>query len=172
MARVTHRNRGFTLIEGVVATFILAVVVVAMFGGWSACFTESAQIAEITESANIAQAELEIAKTYGAANMPLGTYNSSTQTGTWTGAYIPATGWTSGGTAYYNFAGTQLASSTSSGAFFSVSLTLTDSSVLPGTGTTYTLQQTSIRAAVATVTNISSGTVDFTMATNLVQGGL
>jgi len=166
------RNRGFTLIEGVVATFILAIVVAAMFASWNTCFTQSGQIAEVTSAANIAQSELEIAKTFGAANMPLGTYSSSTQTATWTGAYIPATGWTSGATAYYSFTGTQLASSSSTGAYFSLSTTVTDSSVLPGTGTTYTLQQTSNRAVVATVNNLATSATDFTMATNLVQGGL
>lgn len=126
----------------------------------------------MTSAANIAQAELGIAEVYGAANMPLGTYNTTTSTGSWTGAYIPATGWTTGATAYYNFSGAQLASSTSAGVYFSVSLTLTDSSVLQGTGTTYTLGPTSLRSAVVSVTNISTGNVDFQMATNLVSGGL
>jgi len=172
VARNGRRSRGFTLIEAVVATFILVVVVAAMFGSWSACFNQSAQIQEITGAANIAQSELEIAKVYGALNMPLGTYNSTTQTATWTGAYIPATGWTSGATAYYDYTGTQVASSTATGAFYSLTVTVTDSTVLPGTGSTYTLQQTSNRAVVATVSNLASGAVDFVMATNLVEGGL
>ena len=172
MARTHRCNRGFTLIEGVIASFILAVVIAALFASWATCFNQSAQITEVTSAANIAQAELGIAEVFGAANMPTGTYNSSTSTGTWTGAYIPATGWTSGATAYYNYGGTQVASSTATGAFFSVSLTMTDTSVLQGTGTTYTITGTSNRGLVVTVTNISTGVVDFTMATNLVEGGL
>jgi len=151
---------------------IMAVAIVAMFGSWSTCFTQSQKISETTQAAEIAQAVLETAKVYGAANLPTGTYSSSTSTGTWTGAYIPATGWTSGGTAYYNFSGTQLASSTSTGVYFSVSVTFTDSSVLQGTGTSYTIALTSIRAPVVTVTNVATGNVDFTMGTNLVQGGI
>lgn len=172
MAKTMRGKRGFTLIEGIVATFIMVVAIVAMFGSWSACFNGNEQVTEITSAAQIAQAQIETAKVYGSANMPLGTYNTSTSTGSWTGAYIPATGWTTGGTAYFNFNGTQLASSTSTGAFFSVSVAITDSNVLQGTGTSYTLAQTSIRAVVITVTNISTGVVDFTMATNLVQGGV
>lgn len=163
-------KRGFTLIEGIVATVILAVAIVAMFGSWGACFAGSQQIAETTSAANVCQNVLETAMTYGANNIPTGTYNSSSQTGSWSGAYIPATGWTSGATAYYNFKGVQLTSST--GAFFSLTVSITDSSVLPGAGTTYTLTQQSLRSVVVTITNISSGAQDFQMATNLVQGGV
>jgi len=129
-------------------------------------------MSEVTAAAEVAQSELEIAKVFGAANMPLGTYNSSTQSASWTGAYIPATAWTSGATAYYSFSGSQLASSTTAGVFFSVSLTMTDTSVLAGTGGTYSLQTSTNRAIVVTVTNVATGAVDYTMATNLVQGGL
>jgi prepilin-type N-terminal cleavage/methylation domain-containing protein len=170
--RPSRRSKGFTLIEALVATSIMAVAIVAMFGSWSTCFKQSKNISETTEAAEIAQTEIEIAKVYGSANLPTGTYNSSTSTGTWTGAYIAGSGWVAGGTAYYSFKGTQLASSTTAGVYFSVSLTATDSSVMQGSGTSYSLQQTSIRGIVVTVTNVASGKVDFTMATNLVQGGV
>jgi len=172
VARNRRRNHAFTLIEGLVASIILGIVVAAMFAAWNACFNQSASITEMTSAANIAQAELGIAEVYGAANMPIGTYSTTTSQGTWTGASIPATGWTTGATAYYSYSGAQLASSTAAGVFYSVSLTLTDSSVLQGTGTSYTLGPTSMRSAVVTVKNVSSGTVDFQMATNLVSGGL
>jgi len=172
VARNNRRNHGFTLIEGVIAAFILAVVMAAMFASWNACFNQSANITEMTSAANIAQGELGIAEVYGSANMPTGTYSTATSQGTWTGAYIPATGWTAGATAYFNYSGGQVATSTSSGVFYSLSVTVTDSSVLQGTGTSYTLSPTSLRSVVATVTNISTGTVDFQMATNLVSGGL
>ena len=172
MGTKTRRLRAFTFIEAIVATFIMVVAIAAMFATYMTCFKTSQAVTETTSAAEIAQAELEIAKVYGAANMPLGTYSSSTQTATWTGAYIPSTGWTSGALAYYNYSGTQLASSSSAGAYFSVSLTMVDSSVLAGTGGTYTLQASSNRALVVTVTNIAKNVVDYTMATNLVQGGL
>lgn len=172
MARVERRRRGFTLIEGIVATFILAVVIVAMFASWSACFKQSSKITEVTEAANIAQSELECAKVFGAANLPTGTYNTTTSSGTWTGAYIPATGWTANSLAYYSYSGAQLASSASTGVYFSVSVTITDTNVLQGTGTSYTIGNNSMRAMVATVTNVSTGVVDFQMATNLFPGGL
>ena len=126
----------------------------------------------MTAAAEICQANLETAKVFGATNMPLGTYSSSTATATWTGAYIPASGWTSGATSYYTYGGAQLASSTTAGVFFSASVTITDSNVLLGTGSSYSIAPTTIRAVVVSVTNVSTGTVDFTMATNLVQGGL
>ena len=143
-----------------------------MFGSWSTCFQSSSKVAELTAAAEICQANLETAKVFGATNMPLGTYSSSTATATWTGAYIPASGWTSGATSYYTYGGAQLASSTTAGVFFSASVTITDSNVLLGTGSSYSIAPTTIRAVVVSVTNVSTGTVDFTMATNLVQGGL
>ncbi len=170
MGTKQKRLRAFTFIEGLVATLIMVVAIAAMFGTYTTCFKTSAAVTETTSAAEICQAQLEIAKVYGASNMPLGTYSSTTKTATWTGAYIPATGWTSAGFAYYNFSGTQLASST--GAYFKVQMTMVDSNVLAGTGSTYTLQASTIRALVVTVTNISKGTVDYTMATNLVIGGL
>ena len=165
-------QRGFTVIEGIVATIIMVVAISAMFGSWSTCFKSSENTSETTAAAEVCQSQLETAKVFGAANMPLGSYSSSTGTATWTGAYLPSTGWTSGGTAYFDSAGNPLASSTSTGVFFSAQLTMTDSSVSPTTGTGYALQTTSIRALIVTVTNVSKGTVDYTMATNLVQGGL
>jgi len=172
MAKVMRRNRAFSLIEGLVATFIMVVAVVAMFGAWSTTFWANKQTVEVTSAAQIAQSVIETAKVYGAANMPLGTYSSSTQLGTWSGAYIQSTGWTSGGTAYYSYQGTPLASSISTGAYFSVTVMVTDSSVQQGSGTSYTLSQNSIRGVVVSVANIASGSVDYTMATNLTLGGV
>jgi type II secretory pathway pseudopilin PulG len=167
-----RRGRGFTLIEGLVAAFIMAVAITAMFGAWSTCFHTTKLISETTSAAEVAQSQLEIAKVFGAANMPLGTYNSGTTNATWTGAYIPSSGWTSGGLAYYDQSGNQLASSSSTGVFFSASVAMTDSNVLAGTGTSYTLQANTIRALIVTVRNVATGAVDYTMATYLVQGGL
>jgi len=172
MASSRQRNRGFTLVEAVVATLIMVVAIAAMFGSWSTCFQSSNKVAETTAAAEICQANLETAKVFGALNMPLGVYSTSTSTASWTGAYIPATGWTSGATAYYTYGGAQVASATTAGAFFSAQVTVTDSNVLLGTGSSYSISATTIRAVVVSVTNISKGTVDFTMATNLVQGGL
>ncbi len=154
------------------ATVILVVAISAMFGSWSTCFKTSSKVAEVTAAAEICQANLETAKVFGAGNMPLGVYNTSTSTASWSGAYIPATGWTSGATAYYTYGGAQLASSTTAGVYFSATVTVTDSNVLLGSGTTYSISPTTIRAVVVSVTNVSTGNVDFTMATNLVEGGL
>src|ERR1022692_3354903 len=124
--RAHGRVRGFTLLEGVISTLIMSVAIVAMFASWSTCFKQSENTARITAAEEIARAQIECAKVFGAANMPTGTYNSSTSTGTWTGAWIPATGWTTSGTAYFDGNGNQLASSTS--AVYSASLALTDTS--------------------------------------------
>ena len=146
--------------------------IAAMFGTYMTCFKSSQSVTETTAASEICQSVLETAKVFGASNMPLGTYSSSTQTASWTGAYLTSSGWTSGGTAYYDFAGNQLASSGSAGVYFKATLAMTDSSVLAGTGSTYTLQASSNRALVVTVTNVSKNVVDYTMATNLVIGGL
>jgi len=170
LAKINRRLGGFTLIEGIIATFILVVVVAAMFASWIACYKQSEKIQEVTEGANIAQSELEIARVFGADNIPTGTYSSGTQTGTWSGAYIPATGWTAGGTAYFDYTGAQLTSSTS--AFFSLTVAITDSTVTAGSGSSYQIGPKSIRALVVTVKNVGTGAADFTMATNLVEGGV
>jgi type II secretory pathway pseudopilin PulG len=167
-----RRSKGFSLVETLIASGILSLVVIAMFGSWSACFKESRSASEMTSAAEIGRAQLEFAKMWGAGNVVTGTYNTSTSTGSWTGAYVPGTGWVTGGTAYFNFNGTPVASAAASGAYFSAQLTSTDSNVVQSTGTSYTIQATSLRAFIVKVTNISKGVTDVTMATNLVEGGL
>lgn len=162
---------GFSLIEALIASIILAVAIGAMFSSWTTTFNSSSVTTQVTESEEIDRSVLEIAKVFGPTNLPTGTYNSSTQTGSWTGAYIPATGWTTGATAYYNAAGAQVASSTSAGVYFSVSVTITDSPVLQGTGTTYTVENSTLRSVVVTCQCLQS-TFSLQMATNLIEGGL
>ena len=164
--------RGFSLIEALIAALILAVAVVAMFSSWSTTFKQSKVITELTSAEEIDRAVLETAKVYGPLNLPTGTYNSSTQLGTWTGAYLPTTGWTSGGTGYYSFGGAQVASSSATGAYFSVSVTITDSGVQVGSGTSYTIQNSTLRTIVITPTRMSDGTTILQMATNIIAGGM
>jgi len=163
---------GFSIVEAIIASIIVAVAIGAMFSSWGATFNSSNTTTQVTQAEEIERAVLEIAKAYGPTNLPTGTYSSSTQSGSWSGAYIPATGWTSGATAYYNIRGSQLASSASSGAYFSVTVTISDSPVLQGTGTTYTIQNSTLRSIVVSATNISTGTVVLSMATNLIEGGM
>ncbi len=131
------------MIEGLVASMVMSVAVVAMFGSWSTCYQQSKSVAEVTGAAEIARAQLEISKMWGAGNVVTGTYNSTTSTGTWTGAYVQGTGWVTGGTAYFDVNGAPVASATATGAYFSSVLSATDANVLQGTGTTYTIQSTS-----------------------------
>jgi type II secretory pathway pseudopilin PulG len=165
-----RRQRGVTLLEALFATLVASVAIVAMFASWGTCFKQSANTSKIVAAEEVARQQIEIAKTFGAANIPTGTYNSSTSAGTWTGAFIPATGWTQSGTAYYDKNGSQLTSSTN--AVYSVSVTFTDTTVQQGSGTAYTIQATSLRNEVVTVTLISSGATEFMMGTDLIEGGL
>ena len=169
MRSARRSKASFSLLEAIIALLILGVAVVAMFTSWSTTFKQSKVITEVTESEEIDRAVLETAKAFGALNLPTGTYNSSTQLGTWTGAYTGGA-WTTGGTAYYSFNGTQLSSST--GAYFSVTVTITDSNVQAGTGTTYTIQNSSLRSIVVTTSRYSDSTVILPMATSIIAGGM
>jgi len=160
------------MIEALIAALILGVAVIAMFSSWSTTYKQTKNTSELSQAEEIDRAVLETAKAYGPLNLPTGTYNSSTGTGSWSGAYIPATGWTAGSTAYYNFQGTQLASSTSTGAYFSVGVVISDSGVQQGTGTTYSIQNSTLRSIVVTVTRLSDGTTILPMATNIIVGGM
>jgi len=169
MRRARRSQAGFSLLEAIIALLILSVAVVAMFTSWSTTFKQSKVITEVTQSEQIDRAVLETAKAFGALNLPTGTYNSTSQLGTWTGAYTSGA-WTSGATAYYDFSGNQLSSST--GAYFSVSVTITDANVQVGTGTSYTVQNSTLRSIVATASRLSDGTVILPMATNIIAGGM
>jgi prepilin-type N-terminal cleavage/methylation domain-containing protein len=169
-------RRGFSLAEVLAASLILGVAISGMFSLWNVCNNSIRNSGEINQAGQIARAELERAKVYGAQNFPFGVYSSGTQTATWTGAFDPsansgAGGWSSGAVSYYDYQGGWLA--TSSGAAFSVQLSLTDSNVLPAvTGTGYDIDLRSRRAVVATVTQLRDSTVLFKSGTNLVVGGL
>jgi len=168
-----HRSRakrGVTLIEILIAALIIVTAVAAMFATFGTAFTRSSHNGMIVAAEEVARAQIETAKVYGPFNIPTGTYSTSTSTGTWTGAYIPATGWTVGGTAYYDGNGNQLTSST--GAVYSAQMTFTDSYVQQGSGTTYTIQSTSLRQGLCTVVNLTGITSTFQMATSLIQGGV
>jgi len=164
------RCGGFSLVECIIASIIVAVAIGAMFSSWATTFNSSNITTQVTAAEEIDRQVLEIAKVYGPTNLPTGTYNSSTQTGSWSGAYVSST-WTSGSTAYYSINGTQVASSTAAGAYFSVTVTITDSPVLQGTGSTYTIENSTLRSIVVTTTCLQSPFV-LSMATNLIEGGM
>jgi Tfp pilus assembly protein PilV len=170
-----RRNAGLTLIEILVAGMILIVAIVGMFSLWNVCSRSILNSGEVNEAGQIARAELERAKVYGPSSFPIGTYSSGTQTGTWTGSYDPtansgAGGWVNA-VSYYDYQGVRLASST--GAAFSLYLTLTDSDVLPAaSGTGYAIDVTSRRAVVATVTRLRDSSVLFQSGTNMVRGAI
>jgi prepilin-type N-terminal cleavage/methylation domain-containing protein len=169
------RKRGFTLIEMLAAAVIMIVGIAGLYGGWTVCNSEILNSGEINQAGELARAEIERAKVYGVTNFPAGTYSSGTGTATWTGSFDPTANsgvgaWGSG-VSYYNYQGTRLANST--GAAFSIYLTVTDSSVLANAaGTAYTFDVKSRRAIVATVTRLRDGSVLFNSGTNMVLGGI
>ncbi len=164
-------KRGFTLVEAIIASLILTVAIVAMFQSWSTCFAQNKKLIEFTQAEEIDKSVLEIAKVFGPMNLPTGTYSSSTQLGTWTGAYIPATGWTASATAYYDFTGTQLAASNSTGVYFKATVIITDAGVQVGTGTTYSIENSTLRSIVVTTSRVRDSSVVLAMATNIIVGG-
>ncbi|MBS1702589.1 MAG: hypothetical protein JST12_13060 [Armatimonadetes bacterium] len=175
MAGSRRRTRlGFTIIEGIVAALIMALAIAGMFAGWNAIDWRYYSTREAVQAAQIGRGELERAKVYGADNLPVGSYDTNTQLGTWTGSYISSSGtWSSGGTAYYDLTGTPVASSTAAGVKFSAQMTITDSDVRPNlANTSYAFTVTSKRAAVITVRRISDSQILFTQGTNLVRGGI
>ena len=169
------KRRGFSFFEGLMAAFMLAVVIMGLYSGFNVCFTRILHSNEVILEGQLARAEAERAKVFGPSNFPLGTYSSGTSTATWTGTWDPtansgAGSWVSGGTAYYDVAGTRLTSATN--AFYSSQVSVTDSSVLPSNGGSYEVVGTSRRAVIVTVTKISDTSVVVQFGTNLVIGGL
>jgi prepilin-type N-terminal cleavage/methylation domain-containing protein len=171
------RRRAFTLVEVMTASLIMAVSLVALFRLWTVCDIRIQQSGEISECGQIARAELERAKLYGSDNFPTGTYNSGAGYGTWTGSFDPtansgAGAWTAGHLEYFDLQGNRLASSTTAGVRYSLSLSTQDSNVQQGSGTSYFVSSTSRRALIATVRRLPDDTVLYSIGTNLVKGGL
>ncbi len=170
-------NRGFTLLEALFAALILSMALVALFQLWDICYNRIQNSGEISEAGQLARAELERAKVFGAESFPTGTYNQGTGLGTWNGSFNPtansgAGGWVSGHTEYFDLAGTRLSSAGDTGVRYSVSLSVIDSAVLAGSGSTYQIANNSLRALVVTVNRLPDNTVLFSAGSNLVVGGL
>lgn len=171
------RRSGFSLIEGLVAAMIMGIALVGMFALWIGLFSRFLRAREIAEAGELARAEVERARAYGANNLPKGTYSAGTGTGTWTGAFDPTANsgagtWTSGLSSYYDVNGTRLASSSSAEVKFRLQGTFSDSGVVGVTGGSYTLDMTSKRAFQVTVWTTSDNAAVIAMGTVLVQGGL
>ena len=104
---VDSRRRGFSLLESLIASVVMAVSITGMVSLWTIMFARYSTAREITQAAQLARAEVERAKVFGVSNLPLGTYNSTTLTASWTGTFDPtansgAGGWTSAGTSYFD----------------------------------------------------------------------
>lgn len=177
---IPQKKRGqsaFSLIEGLIASLILAVALTALFQLWSYNFSSLQSTGEVAEAGQIARAELEWAKIHGARLIPTGTYSPSTDKGTWIGSFDPtansgAGAWVQDTPSYYTIEGVRVASSTTAGARYSVLTEFTDRTVLIGAGNAYKIDNTSIRAAIVTVKRLPEGKQIFSSGTNLVVGGL
>lgn len=173
----SRRCRGFGLIEGIVAVSALALVTAGAFVGWTVMLRKNIASHQNGLAAQLARAEIEKAKLYGADTLPLGTYSAGSGTALWNGSYDAtansgAGGWVLGGTSYYDGAGNQVASATSSGVTLAITDAITDTSVLAAVGGGYLLQPTSQRELVTTVVLVSDGSTILRMGTTLVEGGL
>jgi Tfp pilus assembly protein PilV len=162
------------MMEVMMASFILAITVIGLYGSFNSSFYSSDTARQAALAGQLGRAEIERAKVYGMTDLPLGTYSSSTQTATWTGAYDPtantnAGGWVSGETAYFDMYGTRLYSATN--AFMSLQDTFVDSNVVASSNT-YTYQLQSEKAMVVTAKLVKTGATLFTEGTNIVTGGL
>ncbi len=129
----------------------------------------------------LARQELEIAKTWGYDNLPLGTYSAGTSSAVWTGSYDPtlnsgAGGWSSGNSAYFDIDGTRVASGSATQAY-QLTTTITDTSVEPpdpnsGNPVSYALGYLALRRVGVTVVQLSTGNTIITMGTYIVKGGI
>ena len=166
----TGRRRGFTALEGLFASAILALAITAMFGLWAGMFRRIGQARYAAQAGQLARAEIERAKVYGMDNLPAGTYNATTDSATWSGAYSPSSnGWVAGGSGYFDQNGNRL--TTVSGAALQVQAQIVDSNVLPKTGG-YAFGLESRRAFVVTVNSVADNTEVMRMATVIAPGGL
>ncbi|RYG24873.1 type II secretion system protein [bacterium] len=169
MAKRTH---GFTIIEALVGSAILGLGLTALFTHWVGVFNRYTKAREVAQAGQLARAEVERAKVYGTANLPLGTYASSTNTATWTGAFDPGTGgWVTSGSTYYDRSGNRVASAAASGVRYKLQATISDTGLLTKS-TGYAFQMQSERAFAVTVTLVPEGSVVAQMGTNIVPGGL
>lgn len=165
-------RRGFALVEGLVASAILALAITALFGLWAGMFRRIGVTRYAAQAGQLARAEAERAKVYGVDNLPMGTYSASTGTATWTGAYVPSTNaWTAGASSAFDLAGNRLASASTSGAALGIQSTLVDSNLLTTSGG-YVFGLESRRTLVVTVTSVTDGSTILKIATILAPGGL
>lgn len=154
------------------ASFILGLTIIGAFGVWSGMFRRIGRAREAGQAAQIARAEVERAKVFGMSNLPMGTYNSSTSSATWTGAYsTTANAWSAGGASYYDVNGNRLASAATAGAAFKLQTTINDSNVVPN-GSGYSLQLESRRSLTVKVTSVADGSDIYQVATIVALGGL
>ena len=168
----TKRRRGFTIVEGLFASAILAVAITAMFGLWTGMFSRLGQARFAAQAGQLARAEVERAKLYGMDNLPMGTYNAGSNSATWTGAYDPTSNaWTSGASGYFDPSGDRLASATAAGVALKVQSQIVDSNVLATSGG-YAFQLESRRSFIAIVTSTVDGSEIFRIATIITPGGL
>ncbi len=169
---VASRRRGFSALEGLFASAILAVAITAMFGLWSGMFRRNGQARFAAQAGQLARAEVERAKVYGMNNLPVGTYDAPSNSASWTGAYDPtANAWVASGSSYFDQDGNRLATATTAGAALQVQAQIVDTNVLP-TSSGYAFQLESRRAFIVIVSSLADGTELFRIATVITPGGL
>lgn len=169
---MSNRSKGFTIVEGLVASAILGLALTALFTHWVGTFNRLSRSQEVTEAGQLARASVERAKVFGTANLPQGTYSSGTNTATWTGAFDPSTGtWVAGAWTYYDRSGNQVASAAAPAVRFKVQATISDTGLL-SKSTGYSFQLQSERAFSVNVLRVPEGDVLARMGTNIVPGGL
>ena len=166
------RRRGFTIVEGLFASAILAFAITAIFSLWTGMFHRDSQARFAAQSGQLARAEVERAKVYGMNNLPVGTYDPTSASASWTGAYDPSSNaWVAGGSSFFDQSGNRLASGTTSGAALQVQAQIIDTDVL-ATGNGYAFQLESRRAFLAIVYSMTDGSELFRIATVITPGGL
>lgn len=166
------RQRGFSALEGLFASAIVAVAITAIFGLWAGMFRRNAQARFAAQAGQLARAEVERAKVYGMDKLPVGVYDPATDTATWTGSYNPGTNaWVSGAKCAFDQDGNRLASSSASNAALTVQAQIVDTNVL-AQGSGYAFQLESRRAFLAIVTSVADGTELFRITTVITPGGL
>ncbi|HWD38206.1 MAG TPA: type II secretion system protein [Fimbriimonas sp.] len=177
---MSKRTSGFTLLEALAASVIMAVGITAAYVAWLACYNNYDRARQASQAGQIARQCLEQAKVSGIFNLPLGSM-ASNGLYQWVGSYDPTSQtWVSGtsaskyvinGYSYYDVNGFPLTSATSPAVKFISVVQITDYYPVTSTTSAYWFDDQSKRCPVVFVQQVNPTRNLVSMGTTMVMGG-